>query len=459
MPVAAAFLALIVALAYIAYVSPVRLESAFDQYDYENVAGVLASKGVFGHAVSEVVVAEPRRTIGYPLFLAALIDLFGAAYPAAALIQALLFASLPPVIYLLARDILPRRAATLAPFAVALFAPLAYWAAFTMTEVFATCLVTLGTVIFYRALARSSQTWALVAGAFLGYASLVRPTLAFVVLALAVAAIVAVRALRLHGVSPRVLLTAVVAAMAIGVLPQVAYTRANFSRTGLTAYPPGLQVMVGYWQGVWPGRVSARLDALSIEHASANEIAATAQELRLDPSRVARYVEELRTFGMLQGEAPFSFVIANDWAFERAIEDIKADPAGFVLRGFTARTPTLLVGSIPVRYDQINSLPRPVLLLVWGAQALSLAFAAVGIGLLLRRRDKAALAGALVLGLALYVTAVHFPFFADPRYGLPAQPLLLLAAAGGAIATFDAVRRARMRLALARPRPPLEASR
>ncbi len=434
-------IALTMCLAFYVYLSPDRLGSWFDQVDYQDLAGVIAARGVFAHAVPGGLVAEPRRSMGYPLFLSAIVKVAGGAYPPAVAIQAALVAATAVLIYVMARRILSRRSALAAGIACALFPPFAYWSAYTMTETLAIFLVTLGTVVLYLALRRASWSRALFAGAALGYAGLVRPTLALVIIALAVATIVAVRTGRVRGIRLRLILGATLVAAIVGIAPQVAYTWVNFDRPGLTPFTPGFQILLGYWQGVWPGRLSSTIATLAREHASPERIATTAVHLGIAPQRLTRYVGELLTYSDWPGEGPTTFVRANDWAFARATEDIRADPAGYIVRGFTSRLPTLLVGSIPVRYEQIDKLPRVALLAIWGLQAALLGLALVGIIVLLRGPDERVLAGAFVGALLVYMCAVHFPFWTEGRYSLPAWPVLLMAAVVGATSVAAAVQR------------------
>lgn len=446
-------LTLVVALAFFAYLSPGRLDYHFDQGGYEHLGNVLASSGTFGRTVTGELRPEAQRTIGYPLFLAAVIRSFGSVYPAAALVQALLVAALPALVLLLARAFLPMRHATIAAVATALFPPLAYWAPYTMSETLATFAVTGGTIALYFAVRRASVWLAVLAAVLLGYAGLIRPTLAFAVIVLAVAAIVAIVTWRGRAVPARVLATVVLVGLAVGALPSYAYTQANFGRTGQTAMVPGLQLMFGYWQGVWPGRFGDRLGTLAQEHASADRVAATARELGIDPAKAARYVSELTTyFDWGEPDPAVSYVVVNDWAMTSATEDVRGDIGGWVVRGFTNRLPLLLAGSIPVRYEQINALPRAFILLMWGAQASVVAFALLGMIVLWRRGPDARLAAALTGGLLVYVCAIHFPFYTDARYGLPVQPLLLMASVVGASAALTALR-ARLGSAPATSRP------
>lgn len=439
--VAPSAISLVVALLFFAYLSPGRSDYHLDQGGYEHLGEVLASSGAFGRTVTGELRPEAQRTIGYPLFLAAVIKSFGSIYPSAALVQTVLVAMLPPLVFAVARIALPTRQARAAALLTAVFPPLAYWAPYTMSETLGTFVVTAGVVAFYFAICQRSIPMALGAALLLGYAGLIRPTLGFAVIALALAAFAASFALRRNAALARILAASVLVGLVVGVLPSYAYTHANFGRIGQTAMVPGLVLWFGYWQGVWPGRYSDRLGVLAQEHASAERIASTARELGVDERKAARYVAELTTyFDWGEPDPALSFVAVNDWAMTAATENIRGDLSGWLVRGATTRLPVLFAGSIPARYEQINALPRAVVLLTFGLQAALLALALVGLVALWRRGGNARLAGALTGGLLAYTSGIHFPFYTEARYGLVAWPLLLLASVAGSSATYAAIR-------------------
>ena len=89
----------------------------------------------------------------------------------------------------------------------------------------------------------------------------------------------------------------------------------------------------------------------------------------------------------------------------------------------------LWAGEIPVRYSDINSVPRILIRTIWGLQALLFVTALVGAFALIRYGRAAE--GCTLAAVLVYVTAVHFPILKEARQSLPAQPTVLVLAAVG----------------------------
>ena len=147
-PFARALIAL-VALAhatfFIIYQSPDWPTQWTDQVGYARLGRALAETGRFTrYPDSPRFVPEVLRTPGYPAFVAAVNRVIGYGNLPVAIAQAGVFAAISLLVYGMARVVVSDRTALAAGLATALYPPLPYFAALTLTEVFTTFVVTLG---------------------------------------------------------------------------------------------------------------------------------------------------------------------------------------------------------------------------------------------------------------------------------------------------------------------------
>jgi hypothetical protein len=132
--------------------------------------------------------------------------------------------------------------------------------------------------------------------------------------------------------------------------------------------------------------------------------------------------------------------VAADREYLRVgLENIRAHSAAHLVSRLARGVFILWAGEIPIRYSDINQVPRVVIRIDWAIQALIVATALYGLVVLARngRADAAALLAAPIF----YVTAVHVPLLKEARQSLPAMPTLLLLAVIGLDALVSARRR------------------
>src|SRR5436309_9239008 len=144
---------------YIVYQRPDWATEWTDQNGYALLGRVLADTGRFTRYPNlPRFVPEVIRTPGYPLFVAAIDRVIGQGHLAVATAQALVFAAICLLVYALALRVVNDRIAFAAALFTALYPPLPYFAALTLTEVFTTFLVTLGVYLWLRSLAARGET-------------------------------------------------------------------------------------------------------------------------------------------------------------------------------------------------------------------------------------------------------------------------------------------------------------
>ena len=129
--------------------------------------------------------------------------------------------------------------------------------------------------------------------------------------------------------------------------------------------------------------------------------------------------------------------VAADHEYGRlALDNIRRDPDQHIWRRADSRR-RCCSGSprFPVRYSDINALPTIVIRLIWFAQALLMARGdrrpRRSCGSVAPRAEAAAFAALLV-----YITAVHAVLFSEARYALPAKPMVVAAGDGGGVAVL-----------------------
>src|SRR5262249_26485916 len=128
---------------------------------------------------------------------------------------------------------------------------------------------------------------------------------------------------------------------------------------------------------------------------------------------------------------PYARMVARvdaDREYQRvALENLKRDPLRDLSKRLARGLFILWAGEIPIRYSEINRLPRGVIGAVWALQAVIVVLALAGLVVLASsgRTAEACLLAAPIV----YITAVHFPLLKEARQSLPAMPVVLLLAA------------------------------
>jgi 4-amino-4-deoxy-L-arabinose transferase-like glycosyltransferase len=418
---------------YIVYQRPDWATEWTDQNGYALLGRVLADTGRFTRYPDlPRFVPEVIRTPGYPLFVAAIDRVIGQGHLAVATAQALVFAAICLLVYALALRVVNDRIAFAAALFTALYPPLPYFAALTLTEVFTSFLVTLGVYLWLRSL-RHGNGWAAGAGAILAWAALTRPSFQYLPLALIAAAwLVAPRGTvaRRRGI---VLLAVFAAALTPWLLYNVVFLKMlTFTPAGGT----GRTLWEGTWQVALPGRVQAALTGMATttpDRAALDEkVRAYAGEVEMDAAPMLRYVHQWQDIRKIwtEPQEPWERArarVAADREYGRvALENIRRDPVRHAWRRATRGVLLLWVTEIPIRYSDINALSTTTIRLIWAPQALLIVAALAGLYVVWRQgaRVEAAAFAALIV----YVTAVHAVLCSEARYALPAKPVVVLLA-------------------------------
>jgi 4-amino-4-deoxy-L-arabinose transferase-like glycosyltransferase len=418
---------------YIVYQRPDWAIEWTDQNGYTLLGRVLAETGRFTRYPSHPgFVPEVIRTPGYPVFVAAVNRVIGQGHSPVAIAQALVFAAICLLVYAIARRMVNDRIAFAAALLTALYPPLPYFAALTLTEVFTTFLVTLGMYLWLRSL-RAGSGSAAGAGAILAWAALTRPSFQYLPLALVPAAwLVAPR-----GPIARRRSVLMLAAFAGVLTPWLLY---NIIYLNMLTFTPaggiGRTLWEGTWQVVLPGRVQATLtdmaDTTSDRAALDDQVRTYAGRVQMDTAPMLRYVHQWQDIRRIWTEPhePWERARARvvaDREYQRvALENIRRDPVRHAWRRATRGVLLLWVTEIPIRYSDINALSTTTIRLIWAPQALLIVAAFAGLYVVWRQgaRVEAAAFAALIV----YVTAVHAVLYSEARYALPAKPIVLLLA-------------------------------
>jgi hypothetical protein len=129
-------------------------------------------------------------------------------------------------------------------------------------------------------------------------------------------------------------------------------------------------------------------------------------------------------------EARMKARIEGDQEYLRqGLANIWAAPFGYVRRRATRGIFVLWAGEVPIRYSQINQVPRWIVIVIWLLQIALVMLASLGWWRVWHDGHHV-LAGILAAPL-VYVTAVHLPLLTEARQSLPVKPLLLIFAAIG----------------------------
>jgi hypothetical protein len=409
-----------------------------DQEGYRQLARALSQTGRFTrYPDAPQFVPEVIRTPGYPLFVALVYSVAGTSQVAVAVAQTLALVALTLVVFWMAGRVAPTRVALGAALLTALYPTFAYFAALVMTELWTTFAVTLAVAAVVRAYGANRASHFTWAGVAFGYAALCRPGFMLLPLAfLATAPLVFGREVwTMIRRWPYVL-----AGFLLVVTPWLAF---NYAMTGRASLAPaggvGRGLWEGSWHGRWPGRVQTALTQIAAETddpATLNaRVSAFAADAGYDAAVMLTYVRQWKEIRRIWDEPvdPQARAVARMAADEEyrrvALENIRADPAGYVWRRLTHGLFVLWNADIWLRYSVINASPPLVIRAMWSLQAVLLLLGLAGLVSLWRTGQHRAVW--LIGTPLLYVTAVHLPLLTEARQSLPVKPLLLIAAAMG----------------------------
>lgn len=408
-----------------------------DQGGYQQLGAAMARSGEFTRfPESPVFIPEVIRTPGYPAFVAVVYRLFGASTLAVAIAQALVFALICLIVYVLARRIAGDRTATVAAIMTALFPPLPYYGALVLTEVWTTFVLTAAMLICLRAVQRGRTRDFVVAGLLFSGATLIRPAFVLLPFGLAIAMPVLVPAERHRRRAGQWAALAIVAA--ITMVPWFTYNYVYLGRFTLSpAGGIGRGLWEGSWQGRWPGRIHNDLTQAADQDIDRAELDRRVGEIAaragMAPEAMLDYVHAWRDIRRIWDEPTDPMerararVVADQEYLRAAVARIKEDVPGWIGRRLTRGTFILWASDIPIRYTDINRTPELVIRVMWMLQVILLLIAAAGIVVLFRRRQYAE--AALITLPLLYVTGVHLPLLCETRQSLPVKPLVLMLAA------------------------------
>jgi 4-amino-4-deoxy-L-arabinose transferase-like glycosyltransferase len=411
-----------------------------DQGGYQLLGRSLAETGRFTRAArGEPFAPEAIRTPAYPLFVAAVYRVAGTTHERVAAAQAIVFAALCLIAYLLGRRVAGETTGRVAALATALFSPLPYFGALVMTELWTAFAVTVALLLVVRAVQDGGRAWFAIAGVACAIAALSRPVFVLLPFFLATADLAATRFVRRRPRLDGWML--LIAAFAVTMAPWFAYNYHYFQR--LTISPAGgvgRGLWEGSWQGRWDGRVQAELTLIADQEPGPDldqRVTAFARERGAAAAPMLEYVhqwQEIRkiwTAPVDPYERALARIRADDEYRRAALRNIAANPWRFARTRLTYGAFVLWAAEIPVPYRQINALPRMAIRVMWAAQALIVLTAIAGaVALLASGRTRE---GAL-LGMALiYVTLVHLPLLTEARQSLPVIPAALVLAAAAVV--------------------------
>ena len=437
--------------AYLIHQQPDWNVSWTDQGGYKMLGHGIAESGEFTrYPGTTPFVAEAIRTPGYPMFVAAVYRIAGESHTAVAIAQILVFTLLCLVVFDLARRLLPERQAIAAALLTAVYAPLPYFAALVLTELWTTFALVVTIAATWRAIHSGRIVWYVVAGILYAYTALCRPVFVLLpVFMIGAGLLLFCRAANWRRETLK--WAALAAAVAVTLAPWFAYNKRHFDVIGISPVGIGRPIFESSWQGIWPGRLQAQLTDTAASALSdrdlAIEVRRIAAEQSLDPEPMLRYVTQWREIRKIW-ETPtdpqqraLARIIGQNEYLRVGLENIRRDLSGFLKRRVVRGQFVLWAAEIPVRHSEINSLPTIVIRLIWLPQVVLFGLACAGaIALVVTRQWTAAL---LLITPLVYVGSVHFVMLTESRQSLPVKPLLLILAVAGGQALIDRARHAR----------------
>ncbi len=412
-----------------------------DQVGYRQLGQALATTGKFTKFPDATEFApEVIRTPVYPLFLAIIYKVAGTGQLPVALAQTALFVAMCLFVYAIAKRINGEGVALAAAAMTALFAPIPYFGALVLTEVWTTFMFTASMLVAIRAVQSRSVPSFAALGVMLALTALSRPVFALFPVGLVLVGLVF---FPLTGVTRRPSLGAwavLLAAFAIAMLPWFTYNYVTLGQLTLSpAGGMGRGTWEGSWQATWSGRLQNELTLVAEatdDRASLDaRVETIAAREHLSAAPMLEYVHQWQDIRRIwtTPTVPRERVAArvqSDREYMRVgLSNIRRQSAAHIAKRLARGVFILWAGEIPVRYSDINTLPTIVKWTIWGIQALLFVAAIAGVYALIRSGRAAE---GCTLGAALvYVTAVHFPILTEARQSLPAQPTLLVLAAFG----------------------------
>ncbi len=412
-----------------------------DQDGYRRLGEVMSETGKFTRSPDAPrFVPEVIRTPAYPALVAVVYRVFGKGQLPVALVQTGVFVLICLLTFALTRTIASERVALGAAALTALFAPIPYFGALVMTEVWTTLLFTLSMWLLLRVFRDSRVGPFAWLGVLLGITTLSRPVFVLFPVALAGIGFVVLPLLRVTPRPRAAQWLAMLALFAVTMLPWFSYNYVTLGRFTLSpAGGVGRGLWEGGWQATWSGRLQNELTHLADDIDDRADldraVAQVAAREHLPAAPMLEYVHQWEDIRLIWTapvdpyERALSRVKADEEYRRVAIDNLHHDSLGHLTRRLARGVFILWAGEIPFRYNDIDRLPPLVVRACWALQALLMLAALAGLVALYRsgRIAEACLLGAPIL----YVTAVHFPLLTEARQSLPAMPTVLALAAVG----------------------------
>ena len=442
------FGALVHAGLFIAYQQPDWDKAWTDQGGYELLARGIVQTGRFTrYPDAPEFVAEALRTPGYPLFVAAVYVVFGESTMAVVATQAVVFAALCLLVYLIGTELAGERTALAAAALTAAYPMFPYFGALVLTELWTTFVLVSGIWCLLVAVRRRAWLAFAAAGLLIGWTSLTRPGFFLLPAFLCISA-----ALDLAPAPRRRLMEwgLFFMAFAVVMVPWFAYNYRHFGIVALSAAGDlGRPVWEASWQGRWNGRTQAALTRLAdqpiSDHEATQQAAQLAADAGEDPAPMIEYVQQWRTIrrAWTTPTEPQERVRARmetTREYMRVGRDNISRDFGHYLRTRLVRAfPILWIGDVPIRYSDIDAAPPILIRAFWAVQAVVLLLAAFGAWRLWQQQG--AVSATLLVMPLLYVTAVHVPILSEARQSLPVKPLVLTLAGVGLTALGTSIRK------------------
>jgi Dolichyl-phosphate-mannose-protein mannosyltransferase len=411
-----------------------------DQGGYDRLGTGLATTGQFTRFPnSPVFVPEVIRTPGYPAFVALVYFVFGTGnHMAVAVAQAFVFAAICWLVFALTRRAADDRTAIVAAALTAIYAPLPYFGALVLTELWTAFAATAAMVMCLKAVQSGRTLDFAIAGALFTATTLVRPAFVLLPFFLSIGVPVLVSRQRTAAALKNWAVLAIAASLAL--TPWLLYNYVNLGQLTLTpAGGIGRGLWEGSWQGQWSGRVQAELielaDTVDDRTELDRRVSDVARREAMPGDPMHQYVNEWRDIRLIW-ETPTDPMerararVAADEEYRRhAIANIRRDPIGHIKRRVTRGLFVLWAAEVPIRYSDINTTPVWAIRSLWALQVALLVAAAAGVAWLVRHGRWLE---AVVLSLPIvYVTGVHLPLLCEARQSLPVKPVVIALAAIG----------------------------
>lgn len=413
-----------------------------DQVGYRRLGEAIATTGRFTkYPDASEYVAEVIRTPVYPTFLAAIYKVAGTGQLPVALAQTALFAAICLLVFDITRRVtLDDRVSLLAAAMTALFAPLPYFAALVLTELWTAFMFTASMCVAIRAVqGRRPATFAAL-GVLTGLTALSRPAFALFPVGIFLVGLVF---FPLTGVKRRPSFAAwatLLGAFAIVMLPWFMYNYVNFGEVTLSpAGGMGRGTWEGSWQATWSGRLQNELtliaEATDDRVALDESVRAIAAREQLPADPMLEYVHQWQDIRHIwtaptDPQERIAARVAADREYMRVGRDnIRRQSMTHIARRLAQGQFLLWAGEIPIRQSDVNSLPTIVIRVIWLIQAALMLAAVAGVFALIRHGRAAE--GCTLAAAIVYVTSVHFVILTEARQSLPAMPSVLVLAAIG----------------------------